>query len=199
MIMTLERVVFTIMIVLATVQLKAHASDKVSDYVRKACSVTKYQDICIHTLASFSNTAKKNPSIWARAGISVTLSETKNVAKYLTRLKNQRGVMKGRNRVALMDCIECFQDATDNLHRSLGILRNLNERTFNAQMSDVTTWMSTVLTDEDTCLDGFTESKRGNKKTKLVRNRVTKVTYITSNALALINKLASTGLHTLNP
>ncbi|KAG6703947.1 hypothetical protein I3843_07G106500 [Carya illinoinensis] len=163
------------------------------NYVHDACNVTRYQDLCVHTLASFSRTCKSSPSKWARAGVSVTLAEVKSTAQYLTSLKKLHRVMRGRNRVALSDCIECFQDAIDELHKSLYVLRRLSTRPyiFDMQMNDLNTWISAALTDEDTCLDGF-EGHKG-KQVKLLRNRALNATYITSNALALVNKLATTG------
>ncbi|PIN07205.1 Pectinesterase [Handroanthus impetiginosus] len=164
-----------------------------NNYVEDACSVTRYRNLCIRTLASFSNTAKHNPSIWARAGVSVTIGEAKKVSKYLATLKrNKRGnPFRGRNKIALSDCIESFQDTLDNLHRSLFVLRKLSIREFTSQLEDVITWVSAALTDEDTCLDGFNEQK-GNH-VKFLTNRVSNVTYMTSNALAIVNKLATTG------
>ncbi|KAL2535534.1 Plant invertase/pectin methylesterase inhibitor superfamily protein [Forsythia ovata] len=98
---------------------------------------------------------------------------------------------KGRNKVALLDCVECFQNTLDNLHKSLGVLRKLSFRDFNSQMEDVTTWLSAALTDEDTCSDGFNGQE--GKVVEILLNRVSNVTYMTSNALALVNKLATTG------
>jgi pectinesterase inhibitor-like protein len=120
----------------------------------------------------------------------VTIREVKNVQAYLANMK-QHGRVKGRNRVALSDCIETFADALDELHRSLGVLRRLSRSTFGTQMGDLNTWISAALTDEDTCLDGF--QGENERKIKLLRNRVMKTYYITSNALALVNKLATTG------
>ncbi|KAH6823972.1 Plant invertase/pectin methylesterase inhibitor superfamily protein [Perilla frutescens var. hirtella] len=155
------------------------------DYVQDACSVTRYRDLCVHSLASFSNTAKRSPSKWARAGVSVTIREVKGVARYLAALR------RGRHKIALSDCVECFQDTLDNLHRSLGVLRKLSVTEFSSQVGDVTTWVSAALTDEDTCLDEFQEQK--GKRVRGLINRVTNVTYMTSNALALVNRLATTG------
>ena len=165
---------------------------KGNDNLRDACSVTRYKDLCVHSLAQFSNTAGRSPSKWARAGVSVTIGEVKNVQAYLTRLKRY-GRFRGRNRVALSDCIECFGDALDELHRSLGVLRRLSKSTFSTQMGDLNTWISAALTDQDTCLDGF-QGQTNKRQIKLLQNRVQKLSYITSNALALVNKLATTGL-----
>lgn len=170
-------------------------SDNGDTYVREACSVTRYHDLCMHSLASFSHTAGRSPSKWARAGVSVTIGEAKNASQYLNKLKKDR-IMRGRNRIALSDCIECFQDAMDNLHKSLGILRKLDATNFDTQMGDLTTWLSAALTDEDTCLDGFED--QSSKQVKMLQNQVSRVTYITSNALALVNKLAAAGLGSLN-
>ncbi|XP_052192079.1 pectinesterase inhibitor 6-like [Diospyros lotus] len=165
------------------------------NYVREACGVTRYPDLCIHTLSSFSSSAKRSPSLWARAGVSVTTGAAKSLAQYLAKLENT-GAMRGRsNLAALSDCVECFQDAVDNLHRSLGVLRQLHGPSFYSQMDDVTTWLSAALTDEDTCLDGF-EGQRG-RQVKVLRDKVTNVSCITSNALALVHKLATTGPQTL--
>ncbi|XP_054802090.1 pectinesterase inhibitor 6-like [Prosopis cineraria] len=168
---------------------------KGNDYVRDACSVTRYPDLCIHSLASFSSTARRSPSRWARAGVSVTISEVKNVQSRLAKLKRYRR-LRGRNRDALLDCIESFADALDELHRSLGVLRRLSRSTFGNQMDDLNTWISAALTDEDTCLDGFEGQKE--RQIKLLQDQVLNVSYITSNALALVNKLATTGLDSIN-
>ncbi|XP_010069915.2 pectinesterase inhibitor 6 [Eucalyptus grandis] len=160
-------------------------------YVQEACSVTQYRELCVRSLASFSGSAKRSPSRWARAGVSVSLSEVKNAGRYLEKVYTSRS-LRGRNRAALSDCLECFQDAVDNLHKSLGLLRMLTRNDFNDRMSDLLTWMSAALTDEDTCLDGF-EGQTGGRAVRAIHNRVQRVTYYTSNALALANKLASTG------
>lgn len=159
--------------------------------MRNACSVTLYTDLCIHSLSSFSDTARRSPSKWARAGVSVTITEVKNVQAHLAKLKRYRR-LRGRNRIALSDCIETFGDALNELHRSLGVLRKLSRSTFSDQMDNLNTWISAALTDQSTCLDGF--EGQNQKQIKLLRNQVQKVSYITSNALALVNKLATTGL-----
>ncbi|KAG5514220.1 hypothetical protein RHGRI_035578 [Rhododendron griersonianum] len=163
-------------------------------YVRDACSVTRYQNLCVHSLAPFSIVAKQSPSKWARAGVAVTITEAKSVSQFLVDLNRNR-TMRGRNRGALLDCVECLSDAIDNLHGALGVLRNLSGTTFEEQMEDVTTWLSAAMTDQGTCLDGF-EGGKGTQ-VELLRNKVSGVTYVTSNALALVIKLATAGPESL--
>ncbi|KAJ0977736.1 hypothetical protein J5N97_013210 [Dioscorea zingiberensis] len=164
------------------------------DHLREVCSATRYQSLCIHSLSSFSNSASHNPSGWARAAVSVTLAETEQVQQYLVKLKTGRsgGQMRGRARIALADCVECFDDAVALLHSALGEMRRLEQRTFAWQMSNVETWLSAALTNQDTCIDGFQGNKVG-PQVRMIKSKVLNTTYFTSNALALANKLASSG------
>ncbi|KAK3194106.1 hypothetical protein Dsin_025416 [Dipteronia sinensis] len=190
--------VFVLFAWLQTIDLCQSASVNENSYVQDACSVTQYRVLCVHSLASFSNTAKTSPSKWARAGVSVTIGEAKTVNQYLISLKKHYYTrLRGRNRVALLDCMETFQDTIDQLHKSLGILRKLSAANFESQMGDLTTFMSAALTDQDTCLDGFEGQRGGGAQVNLLKNRVLNATYLTSNALALVNKLATSGLNSL--
>ncbi|XP_031261643.1 pectinesterase inhibitor 6 [Pistacia vera] len=189
---------FIIMAVILLVRLTNYGASawvNGQNYVRNACSVTTYRDLCIRSLAPFSSTAKTSPIKWARLGVSVTIVEVKSANQYLNNL-NKLNCMKGRNRLALLDCIEVFQDTIDELHKSLGILRKLSARNFVRQMDDLTTFMSAALTDENTCLDGF-QGQSGRQVNQL-KTRVLNSTYFTSNALDLVGKLSTSGFESLN-
>ncbi|CAN6467732.1 unnamed protein product [Victoria cruziana] len=158
-------------------------------YLRSACHVTLYRELCFNTFAAFPSAAKQNASALARSAISVTLAETKNVTRYILGLRELR--LREREREALEDCIENFGDALDNLHKSLFEIRSLDSSTFDFQVSNMQTWMSAVLTSQDTCLDGFNGTHGA--VVEGLNLTIGKVARITSNALALINTLAETG------
>ncbi|XP_010519346.1 PREDICTED: 21 kDa protein-like [Tarenaya hassleriana] len=167
------------------------ASKRNRSYVRNACSATLYKELCVRSLTPFSALAKNSPSKWARAGVAVTITDTKHALRRIVETRRSAVVGK-RDGLALSDCRELFQDALDELHRSLGVLRTLNSTASQTQISDMTTWVSTALTDQDTCLDGFEGSS--SSTAKIIRRRVTIAMYFTSNALALVNKLAAAGV-----
>ncbi|KAF5795210.1 putative pectinesterase inhibitor domain-containing protein [Helianthus annuus] len=55
-------------------------------------------------------------------------------------------------------------------------------------ISDIQTWVSTAMTHEDTCSEGF----NGDSKMKsVVRGKIMNVAHLTNNALDLINSYAS--------
>ncbi|ESQ39417.1 hypothetical protein EUTSA_v10001636mg [Eutrema salsugineum] len=164
-----------------------------SRYVKNACSVTRYKNLCVRTLWPFAVVAKNNSSKWARAGVAVTITDTKQMLRLLG--KTRRSEVGKRERIALSDCRELFVDSLDNLYKSLAVLRKLDADEFQRQMSDLATWLSAALTDEDTCLDGFEYQEEEESSTvRMIRRRATKCMQLCSNALALLNKLAYDGL-----
>lgn len=163
-----------------------------SRYVKNACSVTQYQNLCVRTLWPFAIVAKNNSSKWARASVAVTITDTKQILRLL--LKSQRSAVGKRERIALSDCRELFVDSLDNLYKSLAVLRKLDADEFQRQMSDLATWLSASLTDEDTCLDGFEEASIRSSTVRKIQRKATKCMHLCSNALALLNKLAYDGL-----
>ncbi|XP_008784876.2 pectinesterase inhibitor 6-like [Phoenix dactylifera] len=163
-------------------------------YLEAACNVTRHRALCMRSLESFSHSAawkQKNPSWWARGAVAVTLTEANDIGRYLAKMKHGGRTRGGRAGRAMADCVECFGDAVAELRSSLGELRRLERGTFEYQMSNVETWVSAALTNQDTCLDGFGGYK--GKEVGEVKAKVLNATYLTSNALALVNNLASSG------
>lgn len=158
------------------------------------CRLTAHHSLCIRTLSSFSpSSARRTTQWWARAAVSATLSETEHVYRYLKSIKS-RSVIKGqRLKAALSDCAECLGDAMTQLRQTVEELRRPLQRgsAFAGQMSDVETWVSAVLTNQDTCQEELSEWR--SLQIGGVREEVMNCTYFTSNALDLIDKLAAEG------
>lgn len=60
---------------------------------------------------------------------------------------------------------------------------------FMMHKSNVQTWVSSVMTDFSTCVEGFGETSADPKFTEAVKAKVVEAEHYTSNALALINQL----------
>ncbi|XP_031486294.1 pectinesterase inhibitor 6-like [Nymphaea colorata] len=171
------------------------AADNGDDCLRIACNVTEYPDLCFTKLSSWPNTVKRSWTGLARAAISVTVTETKNVSRYILGLRNVG--LTGTASMALVDCIECFGDALDNLYRSLFQIRVLENDNFKFQVSNMQTWLSAAMSSEETCVDGLNGSN-GSNGTALVQGLNTAIgclSKVTSIALALVNTLNSTDGH----
>lgn len=93
----------------------------------------------------------------------------------------------------MKDCVEELGDSVDELRKSISEmgLGRVRRSEFERVMGDVQTWVSAALTDETTCTDGFEGKDMDGAVKTTVRSHVVKVAQLTSNALALINHLAS--------
>ncbi|KAK4409720.1 Pectinesterase inhibitor 3 [Sesamum angolense] len=94
---------------------------------------------------------------------------------------------------ALHDCFSLLGDAVDQIRGSVKQMRRLKSgagEELRFQLSNVQTWMSAALTNEDTCVDGFEDVEEGALKSD-VCDRTLKVKEVTSNALALVNSFVA--------
>jgi pectinesterase inhibitor-like protein len=108
----------------------------------------------------------------------------------MVELSKSRG-MSPRELGAMKDCVEVLGDAVDQLQRSIGEMGKLKGSNFQMFMSDIQTWVSAALTNEDTCTEGFAGNAMNGKVKTIVRGRIVNVAQLTSNALALVNQFAS--------
>ena len=83
-------------------------------------------------------------------------------------------------------------DTVDRLNKSVEELKRVSgsKKDFQWHISNVETWVSAAMTDENTCSDGFAGSALNGRIKSSVRGRIVDVTRVISNALSLINKYA---------
>ncbi|CAH8362401.1 unnamed protein product [Eruca vesicaria subsp. sativa] len=160
------------------------------DIVHSSCVHASYPLLCVRTLSTYSGPTIKNRRELAQAAVKVSLSHAQDAAKKLAGVRETVG--KKRVKAAVVDCVEMIGDSVDELSRTLKVLKHLKASggsaiEFRWQMSNAQTWTSAALTDDDTCLDGF-QGIDGEIKSE-VKQWMTKVARVTSNALYLINQL----------
>ncbi|GLJ05204.1 hypothetical protein SUGI_0013650 [Cryptomeria japonica] len=166
-----------------------------SDLVTSSCKMTPHPDICLDSLCSYScflqaKKPQKQKKELVKAAVNVTLTNAKNMTAWAVKFSRDNRGLNGTEGGALSDCVENFGDTVDQIHDSLAELKHLRSESFKFQMSNVQTWMSAALTNEDSCLDGFEGVPDGRVK-GLVEGKVQYAEKLMSNALSLINWLAS--------
>nr|QIR83198.1 pectin methylesterase inhibitor 4 [Cunninghamia lanceolata] len=163
------------------------------DFIESSCKVTRYPDLCVASLRSYAASLqeKQSQKELVKAAVKVSLQNSRNMTIWAVKLSRRAADLNKRERGALKDCVENFGDTSEQIRESLAELKHLRPDTFKFQMSNVQTWMSAALTNEDSCLDGFQELRKGRVKV-LVNGRVQKACKLISNALALANNLAAT-------
>ncbi|KAL3356797.1 hypothetical protein AABB24_017450, partial [Solanum stoloniferum] len=165
-----------------------------SDYICSSCKTTLYPDTCYHSLNHYATAVQQDPGRLARVAIGVSLAKAKRMSAFVSNLSREADYgAQPRAVAALHDCFSVFGDAVDQIRDSLSQMRTLggSSESLRFQMSNVQTWMSAALSNEDTCTDGF-EDVSDDEPLKLnVCNRAGKVKEVTSNALAFINSFAN--------
>ncbi|PIA63836.1 hypothetical protein AQUCO_00201280v1 [Aquilegia coerulea] len=161
-----------LMFLLPTISATHHSSNPKSnatDFIRTSCNVTLYPDICYNSLSRYANAVKYNSGRLARIAMSVSLAQARDMLTHVSSLSRQTNsggaAAEPKTIAALHDCYETFDDAVDQMQRSI------------KEMSHLGT-------------DGFDEVLDGPMKLD-VCSRATKVKKFTSNGLALVNSFVA--------
>ncbi|XVF43590.1 hypothetical protein PTKIN_Ptkin02bG0051800 [Pterospermum kingtungense] len=162
-------------------------------FIRTSCSATRYPDLCYTSLSGHANAIQQDPARLARIAIGISLKEAHPMEDYVSKLYHQaHSGADQRARAVLHDCLSNLGSAVDEIGDSLkqmGQLMAPSSKSIRLQLGNVQTWMSSALTDQETCTDGFEDLAEGPMK-KEVSARAAKLKMLTSNALALFNRYA---------
>lgn len=169
----------------------AHTNN--TQYIKTSCAKTTYPELCYTSLSSYSSQIQNNPKMLVHVALNVTLKSTKLASELMKNL-SKRNELSHREAAAMADCVEVVGDAVDEIERSIGEMGRASGSSSDPVINDIQTWISAALTDDNTCLDGFSDNDAiamdGEVK-NIVRKNMEKVAHLTSIALALINRFAS--------
>ncbi|XP_074591075.1 pectinesterase inhibitor 9-like [Curcuma longa] len=165
-----------------------------TDFVRSSCSATRYPDLCFRCLASYAPAVHHSARHLARAALSVSADRARSASAYIT--QEAAAASAGgslREAGAVRDCLDNMADSVDRLRQSaeeMGRVGRAGSASFAWHMGNVRTWCSAALTDENTCLDSLSEHGSAALRAA-VRPKVLEVAQVTSNALALVDRVWS--------
>ncbi|ERM94153.1 pectinesterase inhibitor 9 [Amborella trichopoda] len=170
----------------------AIASDAPNDsaliFIKTACETTLYPDLCLSSLSGQVEYVTYSHKKLARAALMVSLSATKATAGFVAELIKTAKVSE-EEQMALNDCVEALEDGEDKMNDSMKELQRIKTESFKWQMSNVQTWISAALTDENACSDGF-EELDGEVK-DVIAGKIGDLAQLTSNALSLVNHFST--------
>ncbi|KAJ0546729.1 putative pectinesterase [Helianthus annuus] len=157
------------------------------EFIRTSCGLTTYPTLCFKSLSARAGAIQTSPKLLAQTALSVALDTTRTTSSSMVKLSKVHG-MTPLEVAAMKDCLELLSDSVYELQRSLHEMRRPGSKDSRSVMRDIQTWVSSTMTDEDTCTEGF---KNDLKMESVVRGKIVKAAHLTSNALALINSYAS--------
>ncbi|KAK9103224.1 hypothetical protein Sjap_020478 [Stephania japonica] len=165
-------------------------NDENAQFVKNSCGATAYPNVCIKSLSSYSSEINTSYQKLANAALTVSLKSAKSASALVLKLL-RRGQLKANEAAAVKDCVENIGESIDEVRQSLGELKSFNGNVgdLDFKMSNVRTWLSAALTDDDTCMEGLDEENVAPKVKNKIRSSIAGVAQLTSNALALVSNL----------
>ncbi|KAJ8767687.1 hypothetical protein K2173_018245 [Erythroxylum novogranatense] len=193
---SLRHIVIALLIFQLSTYVKSDSATKASpintnaDYIKTSCNVTLYPKLCYRTLSYYASKIKTDPVLLANTALNVSVMATKSTFR-LTRKMSRLHGLSPREAAAMQDCVEVVGDSVYELQRSMGDMGHVNGTDFERIISDIKTWVSAALTDDDTCMDGLNELVVNGYVKIIVRKHIVRIAHLTSNALAIICTYAS--------
>nr|XP_009401623.1 PREDICTED: pectinesterase 3-like [Musa acuminata subsp. malaccensis] len=150
------------------------------------CDGTIYPELCVSTLSVFPDLHSKSLPAVICATINATEAAVRGSAKNCTDYLNRRGYnLDGRQRLAIGDCLDLFSQTLDELRAaSAGLTSGAS-----AHVDDVQTVLSAAITNQYTCLDGFSYVGKGGGYRSVIKRRLYHVSHLVSNSLAMVKKI----------
>ncbi|KAK9665650.1 hypothetical protein RND81_14G126300 [Saponaria officinalis] len=138
--------------------------NKNNNFVKIACNTTTYPTQCIKACLPYASKIACDNQKLAAFALSATFSAAKAATTAVTKLSHQKNLGKYEVNV-VRDCIENMGDSIDELKQSikqmnnLGSNNNYNRDDLKFKVSNIQTWMSGAITNENTCMDEIKEKK----------------------------------------
>ncbi|KAL8515084.1 hypothetical protein ACS0TY_013971 [Phlomoides rotata] len=154
----------------------------VEQEVKLLCAATDYQKVCEETLLKgVGKNASTQPADIIESSLSVASEEINKVIKNVTAFKLDTPM----KRAAVDDCLILLNDAIEELNVSVSSIQGTDLVKMSSKVADLNTWLSAVLSYQETCIDGFPEGKeKAEMEAALKRGKE-----LGSNALAILSQL----------
>lgn len=156
------------------------------NFIKTSCNSTTYPSLCYKTLSPYAGSIKTSYLKLCYLALSVTIKAARNTSTMVSNLAKQKGLVSAEAS-AIRDCIVNIQDSVDELQQTLRAMANLRGADKEFQLANAKTWASAAITDEDTCMEGFSGRKVSAAVKKKVKSSILGVSKLNSNALSLIN------------
>lgn len=155
---------------------------KPTQAISRTCSKTLYPALCVNSLLDFPGSLTASEQDLVHISFNMTLQHFTKALYYTSGISYLQ--MDPHVRSAFDDCLELLDDAVDSLSRSLGSVLQLPGAQTNKR-EDVLTWLSSALTNHDTCTEGF-EDLDGPVKDQ-VSDKLKDLSELVSNCLAIFS------------
>ncbi|XP_047957536.1 pectinesterase-like [Salvia hispanica] len=157
--------------------------ESTSKSVAAICSTTQYQDTCHASLEGANST---DPRKLIETAINVAVARVSHALRQSSLMKE--AAEDPMTRQAFDVCSDVLEKAVDDLKRSVEQIDAVEADTVGEYVADLRTWLSAVVTNQETCVDAF-ENTTGDTGRKM-RNLLRTAMELSSNGLAMVTDIA---------
>ncbi|XP_077240882.1 pectinesterase-like [Tasmannia lanceolata] len=156
--------------------------------IRSSCTNTRFPDLCYSSLAAVPSVGNSLISLKdvITASINLTTIAVEHVFFKIGKLISTRR-LTGREKTALHDCLENIDETLDELHKTSDDLKMYPlKKTLVQHADDLKILLSAAMTNQESCLDGFSHDGADKKVRTVLEKSLVHVVHMCSNALAMI-------------
>ncbi|KAG6668989.1 pectinesterase 3-like [Carya illinoinensis] len=156
--------------------------------LKAVCSVTQYPDSCYSSISSMDSTNTTDPEVLFKLSLHVAIKELSKLANELPPKLNA-STNDVRVNEALAVCQSVLEDAVDYLNDSISSMEvgRGDKLLSTAKINDMKTWLTTTITEQETCLDALQELN--STFLEDVKTAMQNSTEFASNSLAIVAKI----------
>ncbi|CAN0881763.1 Pectinesterase/pectinesterase inhibitor U1 [Linum grandiflorum] len=165
-----------------------------------SCSNARHPDLCYSSLATApaAVTLSTQKDV-IKASLNVTCSSVQRNMATLKKLLSTRKDLTPRSRLALKDCLETMDESLDELHVALADLDEYpNKKSLTQHADDLNTLLSAAMTNQESCLDGFSHDDAEKKVRKSLETGPLRVEKMCGNALGMLVNMTTTDIANAN-
>ncbi|XP_030448705.1 pectinesterase-like [Syzygium oleosum] len=163
--------------------------------IKSSCSSTLYPDLCLSQLTSSPSSAAsavKTPKDVITLALNLTIAYVQHNYFAIKKVAAVRRGLTARERTALHDCLEMVDDTLDEVRETLVELLAYpsgGNKSVSELAEDMKTLLSAAMTNQETCLDGFSHGSSDKKVREALLGGQTHVFHLCSNALAMVKNM----------
>ncbi|CAL9220806.1 unnamed protein product [Arabidopsis halleri] len=163
--------------------------------LRSSCSSTRYPELCISAVANTGGVELTSQKDVIEASLNLTIIAVEHNYFNVKKLIKKRKGLTPREKTALHDCLETIDETLDELHETVEDLHLYpTKKTLREHAGDLKTLISSAITNQETCLDGFSHDDADKQVRKALLKGQIHVEHMCSNALAMIKNMTDTDI-----
>ncbi|PON43221.1 Pectinesterase inhibitor domain containing protein [Parasponia andersonii] len=157
-----------------------------SKVVESICTTTDYKAACRDSLSPVAKNSSADYKDYIKAAMLTTVAQVSKSLNLTESLLVEANTSDPRLKISLEDCNDLLSLAVGQLQASFSMVGDHDLHTLQDRSDELKSWLSSVITYAETCIDGIPEPKIQSKLEDNIRN----ATALTDNALAIVSGLS---------